>query len=226
MKPTILRNASGDAPELWFGEEFGPDDYGLISANAVRDALGQIGGSKKLNVHFNTPGGDVIEAIGIYNLLKNCGMKITSLVDVALSCGSWVAQVGDTVRMSQNGLMMIHDPETCAYGNAAQLRQQATTLDQVKAAILSSYSSRNLKMSADQLSQAMSQETWYTAEQAMDCGLIDAIDPNKSITMSAGLKRFKNAPSWAAELERTNREDWRRAMNERRLKLNELDLLT
>lgn len=227
QKPIILRNADSDTPELWFYSEFGPDDpedyySNCISAVALRDALNQIGQTKKLNVHFNTTGGDIFEATPIYNLLKNFPAKKTAIIDgMALSCGSWVAQACDTIRIAENGMLMIHDPETMSYGNQAQLSKDAAMLGQVKQAILSSYASRTNKLSSDELSAAMSAETWYTSQEALDAGLVDSIDPNKSVTMCADPRRFRNAPSWLKKPRPV--DDYKRIMAQRHQWLNEIE---
>lgn len=227
--PVILRNAGGDAPSFWFYDEFGPDDYGLISANAVREALANLGNTRKLDVHYNSQGGDIYEASAIYNLLKNCGAKITSFIDgMAVSCASWVAQSGDDIRMAENALLMIHDPETDCYGNAADMSKSAALLDTVKQSILSVYAKRTTKMTSDELSAAMSAETWYTAPQALEAGLIDSIDANKSIdnqviTMRGDARRFRNAPDWLRQV-MPGSDDHRKVLNERKQLLNELEL--
>ncbi len=225
-KPIILRNATADTPELWFYCEFGSDDYGYgncISANAVRDALSQIGSPRKMNIHINCPGGDVFEASAIYNVLKNYPAKKNILIDgLAASCASWVAQVGDTISMAENGLMMIHDPETMSYGNQEQLLKDAAMLGQVKSTILGIYAARSTKCTAEKFGAAMSAETWYTANEALDCGLIDSIDPNKSVTCSVDPRRFRNAPSWVKERS-ILADDWKKIINERRLQLNEAE---
>lgn len=218
-KPVILRNAASETPSLWFYDEFGPDDWGYISANLVRQALTDLGPQKKIECHFNTPGGDVFEAQAIYNLLKNYGGKTMAIIDgMAISCGSWVPQACDSISMAENGLMMIHDPETMSYGNSAQLTKDAAMLDQVKNAILSCYTSRSSKTTSDQFAAAMSAETWYTAAEALNAGLIDSIDPNKTVTMCADPRRFRNAPSWFKEGQKA-KQDWKTIADRRRQEL-------
>ncbi|MEI8017781.1 MAG: head maturation protease, ClpP-related [Schlesneria sp.] len=225
-KPIILRNAAADTPELWFYSEFGSDNYGYgdcISANAVKDALSQIGQPRKMNVMINSAGGDVFEASAVYNMLKNYPAKKNVMIHgLAASCASWVAQVGDTITMAENGLMMIHDPETMSYGNQEQLTRDAAMLGQVKSTILGIYSARSTKCSAQRFSDAMSAETWYTANDALDVGLIDSIDPNKTITCSFDPRRFRNAPSWIKE-RAIPVDDWKKIINERRQQLNEAE---
>lgn len=220
--PLILRNAGGDVPELWFYTEFGPEYCGYISANLVRQAMADMGPTKKLNIHVNSEGGDIFEALPIYNLLKNSGAKITFLIDgIAASCASWVCQSGDTIIMAENAVMMIHDPEGCCYGDAEDLRAHATVLDTMKSQIVGIYASRSTKSKAEDFANAMQAETWYSAQEALDAGLIDEIDPNKSTMVNINTSRFRNAPNWVKSIGKT--EDWKRVMNERRQVLNELE---
>ena len=219
--PVILRNAQSETPSLWFYDEFGPDDFGMISAKLVRQTLNNLGPQKKLDIHFNTPGGDIFEASPIYNLIKNCGAKVTGYVDgVVASCGSWVVLACDRVVIAENALIMIHDPESFQYGNATQLRKLGDTLDQFKSAIMSCYSARSNKMTPDQFSAAMSAETWFTAQESVDAGLAEQIDPNKRVENVVDPRIFRNAPSWVKD---RFSDDWKTAINLKRQQLLEAE---
>ncbi|MFV2394034.1 Clp protease ClpP, partial [Escherichia coli] len=64
-----------------------------------------------INLHINSPGGDVFEGIAIFNALKTHGASITAYVDgVAASMASVIAMVGNPVIMPENTFMMIHKP--------------------------------------------------------------------------------------------------------------------
>lgn len=222
--PVILRNATAEAAELWFYTEFGPDYYGYISADLVRSALGelQVAGTKKLTLHVNCDGGDIFEALAIYNLLKNSGMKVTAMIDgLAASCASWVVQAATTIRIAENGLMMIHNPMASLFGDAEDLRRTANVLDTTKSQIVGMYASRSTKQTAEQFAAAMDAETWYTAAQALDAGLVDEIDPNKSTVVNVA--NWQNAPEWVKSVASSGQSAWRNVMNRRKLLLQELE---
>lgn len=218
--PQILRNATGTSAELWFYTEFGSDWCGYISADLVRQTLANLDPGTKLIIHINSEGGDVVHAQAIYNMLKNYGSKITVEIDGwCLSCASWVAQAGDVRIMAENAQMMVHDPEGVCDGCAEEMRATADLLDRVKMSIAGVYAARS-GQPVDVFSAAMTKETWYTAEEALAAGLIDSISPNKGVMNRANVSRFKNAPDWLRPLAPQS-EGWKRAMNERRLLLNE-----
>lgn len=222
--PKILRNAGAGSAELYFYGEFGPDWYGYISTELVRNTLANLSPGTELNIHFNTEGGDVVQASAIYTLLKNWSGKKNGFVDgICWSCGSWVLQACDVRTCAENALVMVHDPEGACYGRAADMRAEAELLDKVKLTIQGVYSARS-GQTAEAIAAAMTAETWYTAEEAKAFGLVDAVDPNKGpVSMRGDVSRFRNAPDWLKPLTPQS-EPWKRAANERRQLLNELSL--
>lgn len=169
------------------------------SASQFRDLLKQIGDAKTINLHINSPGGDVFEGVSIYNMLKQSKSKINIYVDgLAASIASVIAMAGDTIYMPENSMMMIHNPWTGAQGNAKELRKLADDLDKMGEAIKTSYMSKsNGKIDEDTLSELMDQETWLTAKEAVDYGLADEV--LEPVQMAACLtekeaKKFKHAP--------------------------------
>ncbi len=90
------------------------------------NALGDI---THINLHINSPGGDVFEGIAIFNALKNHGAAITVYVDgVAASMASLIAMAGDTVIMPENAFMMIDKPWGSSGGDAEKMRTYAERL--------------------------------------------------------------------------------------------------
>ncbi len=84
--------------------------WGVAAKQFVSD-MNALGDITHIDLHINSPGGDVFEGIAIFNALKNHGAAITVYVDgVAASMASLIAMAGDTVIMPENAFMMIHKP--------------------------------------------------------------------------------------------------------------------
>jgi len=81
-------------------------------------------------------------------------------------------------------------------GGAEQLRKDADLLDKMESNIRTSYSRSNL--SAEELDAAMEEETYYTAEEALENGFIDVISDANLAAASIGdmesLKEFSAIP--------------------------------
>jgi len=128
-----------------------------------------------IHLRVDSPGGSVIDGISIFNALQRHPAKVVTHIDsLAASMGSVVAMAGDEVRMANNALIMIHEPWTVAMGNAEELRKNADTLEKMSGNILQAYS--RSQYTPEQVADLMKEETWMTAQDAIDAGFIDYID--------------------------------------------------
>ncbi|MCR1183786.1 head maturation protease, ClpP-related, partial [Escherichia coli] len=76
--------------------------WGVTAKQFISD-LNALGDITHINLHINSPGGDVFEGIAIFNALKTHGASITVYVDgVAASMASVIAMVGNPVIMPEN----------------------------------------------------------------------------------------------------------------------------
>lgn len=169
------------------------------SASQFRDLLKQVGDVKTINLHINSPGGDVFEGVAIYNMLKQSKADIHVYIDgLAASIASVIAMAGDTIAMPENSMLMIHNPWTIAQGNAKELRKIADDMDKMGESIKTSYLAKsNDKLDVDTLTQLMDEETWLTAKESAEYGLADEVlEPVKMVACltEEQAKSFKHAP--------------------------------
>ena len=116
-------------------------------------------------------------------MLKQNSAHINVYVDgLAASIASVIAMSGDAIFMPSNSMMMIHNPWTMAVGNANELRKQADDLDQITKASVQTYLAKaGDKLDKETLTQLMDNETWLTAQEAVDYGLADEVmEANKA----------------------------------------------
>ena len=167
-----LQNKAGETPALYIYDEIG---YFGDSAKGLVDQLNQVDGGQ-IDVHLNSPGGDIFDGLAIYQALKNHPAQVTVRIDgLAASIASVIAMAGDKVVMAPKASMMIHDGWTVACGNAAELTKMANLLDTQSQIIASVYADRS-NSDAEFWRAQMQAETWYTAEEALEAGLIDEIE--------------------------------------------------
>lgn len=82
--------------------------------------------SGDVTVFINSPGGDVFAASQIYTMLRNHPGKVTVKIDgIAASAASVVAMAGEETLISPTGMLMCHNPMTCAMGNNQIWRKQS-----------------------------------------------------------------------------------------------------
>ena len=155
-------------------DQIGEDWFGGsgISAKAFSDALQSVGPGP-LVVEINSPGGNVWDGLTIYNMLRGRQSPVTTrVVGIAASIASIIALAGDTIEMAEASLFMIHDPSGMVAGTSEDMRKMANALDQHAEILANIYVKRTGKTSA-QIRAAMTAETWFTAQEAIQFGLAD-----------------------------------------------------
>lgn len=168
----VLRINGVIAEESWFDDDITPALF-ATELNA---------GSGDVTVWLNSPGGDVVAAAQIYNMLATYPGKVRVCIDgVAASAASVVAMAGDTVAMSPVSMLMIHNPATLAVGDKGELERALAMLESVKDSIINAYEAKT-GMSRAKLSRLMDAETWMDARAAITMGFADEYLTGKPTT--------------------------------------------
>jgi ATP-dependent protease ClpP protease subunit len=207
MARNEIRPASAD---VWIYAEIG---YWGISAQTFVAELASLNVTD-LQVHVNSPGGDVFDGIAIYNSLLNHPASVTVRVEgLAASAASFIAMAGDTVVMERSAQMMIHDASGLAMGDAASMREHADLLDRLSDTIADLYAQR---AGGDVAAwrQAMLAETWYSSSEALAAGLVDEVaqadakdEPSKGEDGPAAQDRLRAAWTGSAAALRGRYQD-------------------
>ena len=151
------------AEESWYGDE--------VTPAAFKAEL--LAGEGDITVWVNSPGGDMLAASQIYNMLMAYKGNVTVKIDsIAASAASVIAMAGKKVLISPTGLILIHDPASVAIGNTDEMRKAIQMLDEVKESIINAYEMRT-GLSRARLSHLMSSETWLNANMAIELGFAD-----------------------------------------------------
>lgn len=167
-----IQNKADETPKLYIYDEIG---YFGDSAKSLVDQLKDVAGDE-LEVHLNSPGGDIFDGLAIYQALKDHPAKVTVRIDgLAASIASVIAQAGDRIVIAPKASMMIHDGWTMAVGNAADMRKTADVLDKQSQIIASVYADRT-GFTSDFWRERMSSDTWYDASEALEAHLVDEIE--------------------------------------------------
>lgn len=153
----------------WAWEELG-EQSGVTIVNQLKEL-----DADHINVHINSYGGDVAEALAIYNTLKEHPAEITTICDgFACSAASVVFMAGDERIMNPASLLMIHNAWTSAVGNAADLRKAADDIETITQASVEAYK-MVANISEDEIKALMDAETWILPADAVAYGFATKI---------------------------------------------------
>jgi ATP-dependent Clp endopeptidase proteolytic subunit ClpP len=156
------------------------DEIGYFGVSA-KDFINQLNDTKAktLDVHINSPGGEVWDGMAIYNALKNFDGTVNVSIDgVAASAASFIACSGDTVTMNSASELMLHDAWGLAIGNASDMQDMAKRLGQMSDTIAEIYADKS-GGTVEEWRALMEEETWYSADEALEAGLVDKVSKNK-----------------------------------------------
>lgn len=150
------------------------------TARQVEDQLKEFNG-EPVKVRINSGGGDVYEGIAILNALRGYSGEITAVVEsLAASAASFIAVgAGSKVVIRPNAELMIHKAWTMLAGNADDIDKAKADLARQDVKIAGIYADRAGGELDDWLTR-MSEETWYSAQEALDAGLVDEIEDAKN----------------------------------------------
>lgn len=182
-----IENKAG-ANEVYIYDEIG--GFGVTSGsflNELRDLEGDVA------LHLNSPGGDVFDGLAIYQALKNRDGATTVHVDgLAASIASVIAMGADRVVMAPKAQLMIHEGFTAAVGDAADMRKLADLLDRTSDNIASVYADK-AGNTTEFWRNRMRDETWYSADEALDAGLVDEVEGKAKKAEAFDLSMYNHA---------------------------------
>lgn len=147
-------------------------DMDATSPNDIIDALPST--NEDVEVIINSGGGEVMSGSEIYTALKSyAGNVNVKVVGVAASAASVIAMAGDKIEMSPTAQMMIHNASTLAYGDDRAMASASKMLNSVNRGIANAYMNKTGK-SEQEILDLMNEESWMSAQDAVDLGFADS----------------------------------------------------
>lgn len=182
--------------ELYVYGEIGPAWAGMIDSEQFIDALDELGPGD-ISVRLSSPGGVADYAFEAVELLKRHDGQVNVTVDsLAASAGTFFLQKPFNVTAAKTARIMIHNPIGFTYGNIDDHQKTIEILAAYGESIKMVYSRMNLP--DDELAAMLKAETWFTAKQALDVGLIDSLSDDEPSEEAKAVKirngMFKNPP--------------------------------
>jgi ATP-dependent Clp protease protease subunit len=188
----------GTEAEIYLYGDVGDSWFGGVTAKQFADDLKAAGKVDTIQLHINSPGGDVFDGLTIYRLLVDHKAKVIVHIDgLAASIASVIAMAGNEINISESGFLMIHNAWGIAMGAADDMRTMADLLDKTTGSIRDVYVARTGK-SGEAVKSWMDAETWFSAQEAKDNGFVTAISDNMRLAARidpAKHKGLKHLPS-------------------------------
>lgn len=129
-----------------------------------------------ITVRINSPGGYIDDGMAIFNAIAEHPATVTAIVDpLAASAAAYLAMAADRVEIQSNGRFMLHSASTVVAGNRRDMQSAVDALDIIDANMAEAFSSRMGNNADDVLAIFAEGDKYYSAQDAVDAGLADAI---------------------------------------------------
>ncbi len=132
---------------------------------------------KDISIYINSPGGSVYSGLAIYDTMKFVKPDIhTMCVGVAMSMGSLLLAGGTKGKRAAlpNSRILIHQPSAGFEGQSTDIEIHAREILNVRERLDDIYA-ENTGLSKEQVREDMERDRFFTAEQALEYGLIDRV---------------------------------------------------
>lgn len=164
VKGAIVPNDDKWIYELFDMDATSPKDI----TDQLKDATGDI------EVLINSGGGDVYSGSEIYTALRDTPNNVNvKIVGIAASAASVIAMAGDKVEISPTAQIMIHNAATVAFGDNRSMEHTSNMLEGFNKSIANAYMDKT-GLSQDEILSMMDDETWLTADMAVEKGFADS----------------------------------------------------
>ncbi len=145
--------------------------------------LEQEGPELPITVFINSPGGEIFSGFAIFDMLKFITCPVTTIVTgFAASMGSILSLAADKGRRfaMPQAKIMIHQPLLMGYqGRASECEIQAREILKTRDHLVKLYAEQTGK-SFEEIKKALDRDNWFTAEEALEYGLLDKVVHSRS----------------------------------------------
>ena len=158
---------------IFIGTEIDNDVANVIQAQLLY--LQSLDDKADISLYLNTPGGIISAGLGIYDTMQIISPKVNTIcTGLAASMGSILLAAGENRSILPHARVMIHQPLGGISGQASDILIEAEEIRKCRDE-LCNILSEHTKQSFDKVFQDMDRDHWFTAQEAVDYGLVDKI---------------------------------------------------
>ena len=153
------------------------EDYGASLITAQLLFLEAENPKKEVHMYINSPGGVVTAGLAIYDTMQYIRPPVQTLcIGQAASAASLLLCAGEKeMRFClTNSRILVHQPSASFYGQAADIARHAQEIVKLKRRLNEIYS-RHTGQPVEAVEKALDRDTYMTAEEARNFGLIDKV---------------------------------------------------
>lgn len=158
---------------IFIGTSIDDDVANVVQAQLLY--LQSLDDKADISLYLNTPGGIVSAGLGIYDTMQLISPNVNTIcTGLAASMGSILLVAGKERSILPHAKVMIHQPLGGVSGQASDIIIEAEEIRKCRDE-LCSILSEHTKQPFDKVFQDMDRDHWFTAQEAVDYGLVDKI---------------------------------------------------
>ena len=158
---------------IFIGTSIDDDVANVIQAQLLY--LQSLDDKADISLYLNTPGGIVSAGLGIYDTMQIISPKVNTIcTGLAASMGSILLSAGEKRSILPHARVMIHQPFGGVTGQASDIIIKAEQIRKCRDE-LCNILTEHTKQPFDKVFQDMDRDHWFTAQEAVDYGLVDKI---------------------------------------------------
>ena len=158
---------------IFIGTSIDDDVANVIQAQLLY--LQSLDDKADISLYLNTPGGIVSAGLGIYDTMQIISPKVNTIcTGLAASMGSILLSAGEKRSILPHARVMIHQPLGGVTGQASDIIIKAEEIRKCRDE-LCNILTEHTKQPFDKVFQDMDRDHWFTAQEAVDYGLVDKI---------------------------------------------------
>lgn len=155
----------------WYYDFFGEDSTCPADIQKILNAFQE---GDEIEVYINSPGGVIDVGSEIYTLLRSKKENVKIYITGEACSAASVAAMAAYNEMSPTALLMVHCVSSGVRGNHKDMEHMGEVLRTADRAMCTAYMDK-AGMTEAQALEMMEHETWLTAEQAKEKGLVDKV---------------------------------------------------
>jgi ATP-dependent Clp protease, protease subunit len=166
---------------IFIGQQIDDDIANLVVAQLIH--LESEDPEKDIGVYVNSPGGSLHAGLAIYDAMQYVAPDVSTLCyGMAMSAGSLILTGGTKGKRFSlpNSRILIHQPSSGFQGQSSDIEIHAAEILELRRRLEEIYANHT-GQTRDQVHDDMERDRFFSAEQAVDYGLIDRIISSREL---------------------------------------------